>query len=389
MSKRIAALLLVLLLLCVPGASAALAGDAAMPETAEAEEEDAALPRGTDAAARTDGDGEAAGQAEADAPEGGEAPAVEEAAEAPAKPSGGTLSFESLSGRMREAYYPLLALEENIAALRAAGGSKDTLRQLENARDQMLLGGESLYITLAGLEAQDAALSRTIAALDRTVRELELRHELGQISELQLVQVKNGRTQAASGQQTLRMNIDTARLQLKAMAGVAMDGTLKLSALPGVTGEQLSAMDLSADLARAMDASYELYEAARTRDEAEKSYAAAAEYGISGAKNSQQAARYTYENAKQSFEIRFRTLYARVKNCAQVLEAARSALAAQEKSYAASALKYEQGNLSANALADAKDELAEAKETAANAERELFSNYRSYCWAVEYGILNG
>lgn len=297
----------------------------------------------------------------------------------------GTVSFATLGDTMREHYYPLLAMEENLAVLKAAGGDEKTARQMEDAENQMLLAGETLYITLAGLEAQDAALSRTIAALDRTTAEMELRHQLGQISDLQLTQVKNGRTQAASGQQTLRMNIELARMQLKAMTGVALDGTLTLGALPKVTDAQLGAMDLDADLARAREASFALYEARQARDEAE-AQAAAAEYGLSAGGD---AARYTYENTALQFELNFRTLYARVKDCAQTLAAKRTALAAEEQSYAASALQYEQGRLSANALAEAKDKLAEAKDAAADAERELFSQYRSYEWAVEYGILNG
>ena len=71
-----------------------------------------------------------------------------------------------------------------------------------------------------------------------------------------------------------------------------------------------------------------------------------------------------------------------------MLGAKRSALALEAKNYAVSALKYEQGNISANALADAKDSLADAKDGVAGAERDLFSQYRSYYWAVEYGILN-
>lgn len=367
MKKRMTALLLVLALALALGAGAALAendqpGESVIAESA-AEAESAQAPEET----------------------GGGTPDEEE----PIRAASGAVSFATLGDAMRENYYPLLALEENIAALKAANGDEKTLRQLEDAKNQMLMGGETLYVTLIGLEAQDAALSRTIAALDRTAVEMELRHELGQISDLQLSQVQNGRTQAVSGQQTLRMNIELARMQLKAMAGVALDGTLTLSVLPTVTDAQLNAMDLDADLARARDASYALYEAEQTRDETVESASAGIAYGVPGAQNSADAARYTYENTALQFELNFRTLYAQVKDCAQVLAAKRAALAAQEQSYAASALQYEQGNISANALADAKDKLAEAKDDAASAERDLFSKYRSYTWAVEYGLLNG
>ena len=51
-------------------------------------------------------------------------------------------------------------------------------------------------------------------------------------------------------------------------------------------------------------------------------------------------------------------------------------------------LKYQQGNISHNALLDAADDLAEAKEAVATAQRNLFTAYRSYYWAVNYGVMN-
>ena len=39
-------------------------------------------------------------------------------------------------------------------------------------------------------------------------------------------------------------------------------------------------------------------------------------------------------------------------------------------------------------LLDAEDTLAEAQDTVAGAEIDLFTAYNNYCWAVERGILN-
>lgn len=271
------------------------------------------------------------------------------------------------------------------------------IRQLVNAQDQVVIVAESLYVTLKDLEMRDAALTRTIDGLRRTEQELQLRQKLGQVSELTLLQVSAGLAQAESGQKTLRMNMDNALLQLKAMTGAALDAPLALAALPQVTKEQLAAMDLEADLKAASEASYELYSAEKALEDAKKDYSDAGEkYGFESKKNewmqakhSWQAAKYTYENAKLSYELKFRTLFAQVKDSAQAVDAKRVSLARQEKEYAASALKYRQGSISANALAEAKDALAEAKDAVAGAERDLFSRYRSYEWAVQYGILNG
>ena len=51
-------------------------------------------------------------------------------------------------------------------------------------------------------------------------------------------------------------------------------------------------------------------------------------------------------------------------------------------------LKYRQGNLSRNALLDAEDELTEAKDAVETARRNLFTAYRTYYWAVNYGVMS-
>ena len=74
-----------------------------------------------------------------------------------------------------------------------------------------------------------ASLQRQLDALDRTVEEMELRYKLGQISALTLQQVKNGRTQLASGIATLDMNIRNYTRQLEVMLGLEQTGSLTLT----------------------------------------------------------------------------------------------------------------------------------------------------------------
>lgn len=268
--------------------------------------------------------------------------------------------------------------------------------QLETMQNQIVMGAESLYITLLGLERSDANLTRSLAALDRTLEEMELRHQMGQISDLQLSQVKSGRTQLVSGQQTLQMNMNLLRMQLNAMIGEDVDAKLTLQPLAVVTQEQLDAMNLTTEYAQAEKVSYETYAAKQARDDAEETYKdAKKKYGenskkmeFTQAKHTWQAAEYTYDAAMQSFSLKFRTLYAQVKDYAQVLDAARAALALEQCEYEAAQLKYQQGALSHNALLDAENELLSAQDTVADAQSDLFGAYHNYHWAVAYGILN-
>ena len=323
----------------------------------------------------------------------------------------GTVSFVNVSRRLRENNLSVLSLEENINAIKAIDYEKmgddirdgklqedneAVIRQLENAQDQVAMAGESLYIALTEMELNGQTLSRSITALDRTIKELNLRYDLGQISALTLEQTKAGRTSALSGQETLTMNIGTYKTQLEQMIGAELTGKIKLQGLPQVTAQQLAAMDLDKDLAAAKEASYTLFAAQRTLDDARDDFKDTAEdymyntgkYQYVTAQHQWQAAQYTYNAAVQSFETSFRTLYLQVKDYQQVLQASKTALATEKDNFAAAQKKHDLGNLSDNALADAKDKVSEAQDKVDGAAIDLFSAYNNYRWAVDHGILN-
>lgn len=268
------------------------------------------------------------------------------------------------------------------------------LKSMENNTVQMM---QNVYITLLGLEEKSAALARQDAALDRTLAELELRYQLGQISAMALAQAKAGKIQLESGKATLDMNITALRRQLNAMVGEELTAPLTLGALPAVTAEQLSTMDVEKDLEKAKAASYDLYAAKKTLDDADeeyddsgaKSYYNERDYKKVQARHKWQSAQYTYNATVQKYELTFRSLCDKVKDCAQILSAAKVSLECERSDLAAAQLKYEQGTISENALHTAEDELYTAQDTVSGAERDLFTAYNNYRWAVDYGLLAG
>ena len=368
----------------------------------------------------------------------------------------GTLTFENLERRMRENNLTLLALEENIQAIRVIDydemyedirqalneiasaqwtmitsvpmgmgsmmassldaqydalreqfeaikdgelqkDNEDAIWQLQTLQDQMVLAGETTYLGVVELENSLKTVDRNLETLDRTLQELELRYELGQISSQTLEQTRASRTALLSTRQTLVSNLSNYKLQLELMAGGELNGQIQLGALPQVTDGQLAAMDLEADLAAAKEASYDLYEAQLTLDDAKETYDDAGgdgyhnkdNYEWQAANHQWNAARYTHDAAVQNFETAFRTLYLQVKDCKQVLDAARTALAVEQNNYAVDQMKYEQGSISRNELLTAQDDLSTAQDSVDTAAINLFSAYNTYRWAVEYGILNG
>lgn len=306
---------------------------------------------------------------------------------------GGTLAYEQLD----QTYDAVREQFDAIKDGELQEDNADLIRQLRNLQDQIIMAGEATYVAVSAMETQEAGLQRQLAALNRTVEEMELRYQLGQVSALQLAQVKAGRESLVSGLETLQMNIRTYKYQLEMLLGAEQTGEIKLGPVPGVTEKQLAEMDLEADLLAAKEKSYELRDAAKTLEDAKEDYDdAGVDYGYREsepmfmmAKHTWQAAQYTYSNTVQGYELKFRTLYAKVLDSKQIWEAAKVSLACEQSDYAAMELKYQQGTISKNALLSAQDELRTAEETAGKAANDLFSNYNAYCWAVQHGIVNG
>lgn len=379
--------------------------------------------------------------------------AAEETAQT-APDAAGTLSFENLGERMKTGDYTVMSLEENIAAIECIDYDKmyddlrdnlnliagyqwtlaqagqgdsyayetleqqynnarktfddikdgklqkdhaDAVRQLRNMEDSLTAMGESLYVNLLSLEEQSAALTRRFASLDCTIEEMELRYQLGQISAMQLQQVKAGKAQVESGKAAIDAAAAQLRRQLNAMIGEELTAPLTLNALPTVTAEQLAAMDVEKDLEKAKAASYDLYAAKLTLEDADEEYKDKARdlgynndnYEYIGVKHRWQAAQYTYNAAVQNFELSFRSLYDSVQSYASALNAAKVSLECERSDLAAAQLRYEQGAISENALRTAEDDLYAAQDTVSGAERDLFTAYNNYRWAVDCGLLAG
>ena len=306
----------------------------------------------------------------------------------------GSFSSEYIFSNLDASYDSLRETFDDLKDGKIQGDYAAAKRQLENAENQVVMGAETLYMAILEMQNTRASLQRQLDALDRTVEEMELRYKLGQISALTLQQVKDGRTQLASGIATLDMNIRNYTRQLEVMLGLEQTGSLTLAEPPQVSDKQVAEMDYDTALAAAKEKSYDLFAAQKTLDEAEETYKDSIKgygqnnYHYKSAVHTYEAAKYTYQSTVQSFEMNFRTMYDAVADYQQVLKASQSALDYQKNACAASQLKYQQGTISKNSLLEAQDSLASAEADVATAKHNLFSAYHTYLWAVEYGILN-
>ena len=270
---------------------------------------------------------------------------------------------------------------------------QDAEKQIENAEAVTVAGAESLYLTILSTGLQYETLQDTLGAMSKTVEEMELRHQLGQISAQTLLQVRNGYQMLESSLFGLETTMGTLRASLQSLLGEVPDGNLVLTDTPEVTPEALALIRYDADLAKAKEKSYALYSAGRTvedaadeRDDARKDHGSNS-YQYRMAEHTYQSALYQQASAIAAFELGFRNLYQAIAPARSSLAVKEADLIYQEQVYAAAELKYEQGNISANALQDAKNTLESARRDADAARLDLFSAYHAYRQAVDKGLV--
>jgi len=115
------------------------------------------------------------------------------------------LSGSMASQSMGQAYTSLKDTFDDLKEGKLQADNADLARQLRSAQNQVVMGGETVYITLQELQDSQITLERSLAALDRQIQELELRYQMGQVSALSLQQARAGRSSLVSTQQSLAM----------------------------------------------------------------------------------------------------------------------------------------------------------------------------------------
>ena len=164
------------------------------------------------------------------------------------------------------------ALRETFDAIKDGelqADNADVVWQLEDTVNQVVSGGETLYITLLGLEQQAADGQRGLAALDRSLEELRLRQTLGQVSQQTVAQLEQTRVETVSQLNSLDATIRELKVQLQNLIGEAPTGELELGALPTRSETVWEVPDYEAGLEAAKAASWTLRSAQKALEDAE------------------------------------------------------------------------------------------------------------------------
>lgn len=297
------------------------------------------------------------------------------------------------SSSLDQAYDALRDTFDDIKDGELQADNADVVWQLQDTVNQVVSGGETLYITLVGLEQQAADGQRGLATLDRSLEQLRLREQLGQVSRQTVAEVEQTRTETVSQLTTLDSTIRDMKIQLQNLIGEDPTGEITLGALPTQEEMAWETPDYETDLEAAKAASWTLRSAQKTLDDAEETWkdaqsdyrASRKQYLLQQAEHTWNAAQLTYQSTVESFETSFRELYDSLANYEQVLESAQSALAWQQTLLETAQTRYDLGLVSQSAVLDAQDDVDAAQSTVDTAWRNLFTARNNYRWAVECG----
>ena len=300
------------------------------------------------------------------------------------------------SSSLDQAYDALRDTFEDLKDGEVQADNADVVWQLEDTTNQIVSGGETLYITLVGLEQQAADGQRGLDTIDRNLEQLRLREQLGQVSQQTVTELEQTRAQTVSQLATLDSNIRQLKIQLQNLIGEDPTGELVLGPLPTQEEAVWEEPDYEADLEAAKAASWTLRNAQLTLDDAKEQWnddqssyrGASKQYLYQQAEHTWNAAQLTYQSTVQNFETSFKSLYDSLANYEQVLENAQSALAWQQTLLETAQTRYALGLISYSEVLTAQDNVASAQSTVDGAWRDLFTARNSYCWAVETGQLS-
>lgn len=258
-----------------------------------------------------------------------------------------------------------------------------TRRQMQNNADTICMSAENNYISLASMQYSLAQTERSLQQLDRTIAQTKKQVALGIATKNTLSGLQSQRELLAAQQKSAQTSADSLRNTLAIQCGYPTGTEITIEALPGVTNEQLAAIDYEKDLAAALENSYSIWSANDSVRKASDDY----ENDVTNNLHAYEAAKIQRDATEESVKSSFRKLYKTMQEKITAMAAAQGDLTQAQKTFAVSELQYKRGMISRLKYEEAQDTYTTAQETAENARTDLLTAYNNYEWATR-GVMS-
>lgn len=245
--------------------------------------------------------------------------------------------------------------------------SKNTIR---DAINQIVKGTETLYIGIATMEASVGDLQRGLDAMDRVVAIYEKQYELGMVSQYDVESMVYQRSTLNSQLESLQFQIESNKVTLEGMCGLDLRGNVQLGGLSAPTAEEVAGISYERDMPLGQKRNVDVLNAQ-----------------VELENDSSDAKEYELQAAKDTFAYNFKVLCLTVEEKQRLVGVAEEALAFQERTFSITEKQYELGMISQEEYLSGQSDLLSAQSQVETAQLDLFSAYRNYIWARDYGLI--
>lgn len=251
--------------------------------------------------------------------------------------------------------------------------------QFDQVEDQLVLGAQNLYMAYYNMQLQKAELSRSLDILTRNIKVMEKRFELGQVAEIDLLNLKGNLEDITSGQNTLDIQMKNIASQLNVMIGRQPEAELEIGSLPFADIGYLESINREEDFKTAMKNSYALTIKNQDVAAAQKNSNKDNEASI----RNYQAVQLQYQAAENTFEVNFGKLYRDLEDKINALDSAQKTYELKVKNLEVAQKKYELGMISELELFSAQDDVNAQSAKIDSAQVALFTAQETYKWALK------
>lgn len=262
---------------------------------------------------------------------------------------------------------------------------EDTIKQFDSIKQQLVWGAQSLYMAYLniGLSVDELIISKN--SLQSTVTSLESRYEIGQISQLDLLNAQIGLSTLTNALSTLEYEQEKLLYDLNVLLGRSYDTDIKISKVLSYDVDFLSKVDFEEDFKLVLENNYNYYsltESAKSAKDTHKSINSTA------SQNNYDMALLNLANEEQSMRVSFTKIYNSIDDKVRLLNFEQLLLENKLVNLNAVKLRFDLGLVSQDVLDSSQSEYDTQQIKVETAKYNLFIATEQYNWAKN-GMITG
>ncbi len=262
---------------------------------------------------------------------------------------------------------------------------ESTYKQFESIEQQIIWGAQSLYMAYIGLDITVEELQISKNSLETTIASLEKRFELGQISALDLSNVKINLININSALETLQYEQSKLLYDLNILIGRDYTTPLTLSGDITPDVDFLKEINFEEDFKTVLTYNYDYYTAKENADDAKDMNST---YDSQASQNNYDMAKINLQIQEQSLKSSFSKIYVQLAEKERLVSVEEEILANKALNVTAQELKFSHGTISLDELNTAKTEYDTQALKVKTAEYNYFVAIEQYKWALN-GMITG